>query len=201
MTSRVENPSKIRLTAFCIIVACGMAHSVQARIIYCAHGAGYIRVGMTENQVLSMCGQPTSIKTSHQPATHKVDMTQLIYTTVAQTNPYPGLQNAVYTKWSLPSGLQSAFSYQISLIKNKVVAVQINGANGNAIDICGGNKIQVGDELSDVISMCGTPNATNTTYINQPIPGTLKNETWTYQFDYQPPFDLTFINGSLESID
>jgi hypothetical protein len=174
---------------------------VQAREIYCAHGSGYVRVGMTENQVRSICGQPTSIKSSRQPATRKVEMTQLIYTTVAKTNPYPGLEKAFYTTWSVPSGLQSAFSYQISLIKNKVVAIQLNGASGNATDICGGNKVRVGDDMSNVLAICGSPNATNTTYINQPIPGTLKNEIWTFEFQYQPPFDLTFINGSLESID
>ncbi len=175
--------------------------ALYAKTIYCAYGAGYVQIGMTANQVLAACGQPTSRMVSNHPPTHKVTMTQLIYTTVASTNPYPGLQSAVYDQWSLQSGLQAAFSYQINVIKNKVVAVQMNSASGNATNICGGNSIKVGDDVSQVYAQCGNPNATNTTYINQPIPGNATSETWTYQFEYQPPFSLTFVNGSLESID
>jgi hypothetical protein len=170
--------------------------------VFCPEGHAFINVGMTESEVTSACGNPTSKSQSNQQATEKVTVKQLIYTSLASNNPYPGLQDAVFNQWSLPSGPDDSFSLQINIIKGKVSSVQLNGQHNNAMTICGGYNLQVGDDEDQVYSACGTPDATNTTYINQAIPGASKPERWIYQIDqFHPPIRLTFVNGTLKSID
>ena len=169
--------------------------------VYCPSGHDFIHVGMPESEVIGACGQPNSKEQSNQQATRKVPVKQLIYTSLASLNPYPGLQNAVFNQWSIPSGIDSFFTLHVSIINHKVSSISLNGTQNNAMSICGGNSIQVGDDESQVYAQCGSPNATNNTYINQQIPGNTKPETWIYQVDpYQPSITLTFVNGSLESI-
>ena len=169
--------------------------------VYCPSGQAFIHIGMPENDVIAACGEPNSKEQSNQEATRKVPVKQLIYTTLGSSNPYPGLQSAVYDQWSLPSGPDDSFTLQVNIIDNKVSSISLNGSQNNAMTICGGDSVQVGDDESAVYAQCGSPNATNHTYINQAIPGHTKPETWTYQADqYQPPIHLTFVNGSLESI-
>ncbi len=170
--------------------------------VYCPSGHAFIHVGMPESEVISTCGQPNSKEQSNQQATRRVPVKQLIYTTLASINPYPGLQSAVFDQWSLPSGVDNSFTLQVNIINNKVSSISLNGSQNNAMTICGGSSVQVGDDESAVYAQCGSPNATNHTFINQQIPGNTKPETWIYQVDpYQPPIHLTFVNGSLESID
>lgn len=170
--------------------------------VYCPSGHAFIHVGMPESEVIGACGQPNSKAQSNQQATRRVPVKQLIYTTLASLNPYPGLQSAVFDQWSLPSGIDNSFSLQVNIINHKVSSISLNGSQNNAMSICGGSSVQVGDDESAVYAQCGSPNAINHTYINQAIAGNTQPETWTYQVDpYQPPIHLTFVNGSLESID
>lgn len=80
---------------------------------------------------------------------------------------------------------------------------QTDGTGTNPMVGCNNNgSVQVGDTEEQVYAACGTPDQTNTSYINQPIAGNNKTEIWIYQLDqYQPAIRLTFVNGSLESID
>lgn len=170
--------------------------------VYCPGGHAFIHIGMTASDVINACGDPSQKEQSQQEATRRVPVKQLIYTSLASSNPYPGLQSAVFDQWSLPSGPSSNFTLQVNIIDNKVSSISLNGTQNNAMSICGGADIQIGDNESAVYAQCGTPNATNHTYINQSIQSTQKPEKWTYQIDqYQPPLHLTFVNGSLESID
>jgi hypothetical protein len=194
---------KMGLIALAILGSWGsLLNNASASSFYCAQGSSFIQVGMTESQVISACGQPLSKTVSNQPATHKMQVTQLIYTSLVSATLGDGIKSAVFDQWSFPTGPSAGFTLQVNVIDNKVSSIQLNGGNTNAMSVCNGANIQVGDDVSNVYAQCGSPNTTNTTYINQPIPGNNKSEIWTYQADqYQPPFRLTFVNGSLESID
>lgn len=174
---------------------------VMAQSVYCPQKAGYIHVGMTEEQVISACGQPLSKQQSNMPLMRKVPVQQLIYTSVNSSSVYPGLNSAFYTQWSLASGV-SGVTLEVDVVNNKVSAVSLNGANTNAMSICGGTSIQVGDNVNQVYNACGNPSAVNNTFSKQFIQSNNKPEVWIYQVNpYQPPISLTFLNGKLQSID
>jgi hypothetical protein len=171
--------------------------------LYCPYKQGYLSIGMTDSQVLELCGPPIGKQTSSEiQVSEKIPETQLIYTTLNQgANPeFPGL-TSYYTMWSLPSGSQGT-SLRFSVINNKVVSVDINGSGTNASTICGGVSVQTGDDISKVYSACGDPSLVNQTYIKQPVSRNQNPQVWIYQFDqYQPTVRLTFINGKLQSIE
>jgi hypothetical protein len=169
-----------------------------ANTIYCPENHGYINVGMTADQVLSSCGQPTSIEKSNQGMVQKIPVTQLIYTNLDQGAVYSGL-NSTYQMWSLPSGT-TQLSLEVSIMDNKVSGIQVNGGSSNAMTLCGGNPIQIGDPADNVFSACGDPSSTNQTYITRNIQTKVKPEIWTYQSQSQSSFSLTFVNGVLQSI-
>jgi hypothetical protein len=167
---------------------------------YCAQQHGYINIGMTQDQVISACGIPVLKRSSNTVVYEKIPVTQLIYTTLNQGGAFDGINN-IYQRWSLPSGSQGT-SLQINVINQKVDSMTINGGSSNAVSLCQGVSIEKGDLIGKVYSVCGTPSLVNQTYINQPVPKALKPEIWIYQVNpYQPSFSLTFINGTLQSID
>ncbi len=174
--------------------------AISASSMYCPQRQGYINIGMTDSQVLSACGQPNAKQTASNPVVEKIPVTQLIYTTLNQGGPYPGVNN-MYQRWSLPSG-STGTNLTIEVRNNQITGVSINGSGTNAATICGGISLQIGDTVNKVYSACGTPSLVNQTYINQPVPRNEHPETWIYQVNpYQPPFTLTFTNGKLQSID
>ncbi len=168
---------------------------------YCPQNHRYINVGMTQGQVIEACGQPTAVRNSNNPVLQQIPVTQLIYTTLNQGAMYynPGI-NPVYSMWSLPSGSQGT-SVQFNLIENQVNSIQLNGSETNALSICQGGRVQVGDNINVVYNACGSPSQVNNTYINKPVPGKEKPQVWIYTIDqYQPSVTLTFVNGVLQSI-
>lgn len=169
--------------------------------IYCPQHSSYINIGMTQAEVLSACGDPISKEQPNTPIMKKVPAQQLIY---SQLNPgayYIGETSAFYTQWSIPSGT-SGINLTIQVVNNKVSSVNINGTNTNAASLCDGYTIQIGDDVSKVYTACGSPQVVNNSYVNQAIPTNTKPEIWIYQFNqYQPPINLTFVNGKLQSID
>ena len=174
--------------------------SVWGQSVYCPQNSGFINVGMTQDQVLSACGQPQDKRQSDTPATVKVPVKQLIYTALNTGSVYPGLNSAFYDQWSMPSG-STGISLEISVIDQKVYNVKINGSGSNAVSLCGGTSIQVGDNVSDVYTACGSPSMVNSTFIDQPIPSKSNPEIWIYKIDsYHPAISLTFVNGKLQSI-
>lgn len=193
---------KHTLTAV-VLVGIGLTPSLSsAAQTYCPEGHSYIQVGMTENQVLAACGQPTSRSKSNQAPTQRVPMKQLIYSSTIPSQPYPGITSDVLNPWSMPSGIHNTYNIQFNIVNNKVKSVQMNGSGTNAMSGCDSGTVQVGDTEDQVYAACGTPTQTNLSYINQPIAGNTKTEIWIYQLDqYQPAIRLTFVNGSLESID
>ena len=175
--------------------------------VFCPQKSGYINIGMTTNQVIAACGQPLSQQKSNEPATEQVPVKQVFFNNQGQST-------AFYGVWAIPGGSGNyneilpfgsknggaGSQLQIDISNNQVRSVKLNGSDTNAISICGGVTINVGDPASK-ISACGTPNLINTTYINAPIPGGQKPMVWVYDMgQYQKPMSLTFVNGQLQSI-
>ncbi len=173
----------------------------SADSFYCPQQHAYINVGMTQAQVTAACGQPTSIRASSTAVVQQIPVTQLIYTTLNQgaISYYPGL-NSTYSMWSLPSGSQGT-SVEVDLINNQITSMKINGSGTNALSICQGGSIQIGDDINKVFNACGSPSNINNTYINKTVPSSANPQVWFYTVDqYQPTISLTFINGILQSI-
>ena len=174
---------------------------LAAQPVYCPQHAGYINVGMTQQEVLNACGDPLSKQQPNKPIMQKVPVQQLMYTQLNQGAYYPGETAAFYTQWSIPSGT-GGVNLTIQVINNKVSGVTINGSTTNAASVCQGYDIEIGDNVNKVYSACGSPQMVNNSYINQPMPSNSKPEVWIYQVDqYQAPISLTFLNGKLQSID
>lgn len=184
-----------RLKVFFTLISLGFSCQVLAtQSMYCPQNHGYINLGMTPEQVVAACGQPLSKQQSKTPLMQKVPVTQLMYNN-------QGSPHAFYGVWSLPVGTNSGAQLEVDIINNKVTAVRMNGGNTNAFSICGGTMIQVGDPVGSVYGACGNPSIVNNTYINQPVQSNQYPEIWIYQTDqYQTPFNLTFVNGKLQSI-
>lgn len=172
---------------------------------YCTQRNGYINIGMTESQVIAACGDPVSKVNSNKPLMQQVPMLQLNYNN-------QGAAKAFYGVWALPignnaignppfGGNDGGVALQVSIVNDKVYSINLNNASTNGFSICGGPMIKIGDPGSRVYASCGTPSLVNQTYINVPIPTTMKPQVWVYQQgDFQQPITLTFIEGKLQSI-
>lgn len=193
----MNSKSKITLMlSLCITPGLSMA----ADSFYCPQNHAYIKLGMTSNDVLAACGQPLFKRVSSNTVVQQIPVTQLIFTTLNQGSLYGGWTN-VYNMWSLPSG-SNGTSVRVDVINNKVTGININGSSTNAMSVCGGTHIEIGDNVSAVYSACGSPSVVNNTFINKPVPSSAKPEVWVYQItQYQPQVSLTFVNGALQSID
>ena len=171
-----------------------VASTSYAQSLYCPKNTQYIKLGMTEQQVISACGNPLTKQKSKSMATQKVPVTQYIYNAA-------GAQKAFYGEWQVSTG-QGGTQVIVNVINNKVSSISMAGNSSNAFSLCGGASISVGDPVYKLTSACGSASAINNTYINQPTGQTNKSEVWTYQINqYQPAVRLTFVNGKLQSID
>lgn len=167
--------------------------------MYCPQGQGYIKLGMTDSEVIDACGPPAMKRVSNDPVMENTPITQLIYSTLNQGSVYPGWTN-IYTMWSLPSG-SNGINLQVDVMNGKVAAINLNGGDTKAMTVCGGKSVQIGDDVNKVYSACGSPQAVNDTYISTRVPKKQHPEVWIYQInEYQSPFSLTFVNGKLKSI-
>lgn len=174
--------------------------TAMAQPFYCPKNSGYINIGMTEEEVIAACGQPLSKQNPNMPVTQRVPVKQLIYTNLNTGAVYPGLNSAFYDQWSLPSG-STGVSLQVDVVDNKVRGIKLNGSSSNAMSVCGGQSVEVGDDVNKVFTACGSPAMINSSFINEPIPNSAKPAVWIYQFDqYQSPITLTFVNGKLQSM-
>lgn len=161
---------------------------------YCPQNHAQINIGMTQEEVISACGEPISRKESDQPVTVKIPVMQLIYNV-------QGAQHAFYGVWSLPVGVDTGALLEVEVINNKVSNVQLNGEGTNAFSICDANMIQIGDPVNKVYSYCGNPSLVNNTFIKKPVQSEHQPQIWVYQADeYSPSFTLTFVDGKLLAI-
>lgn len=161
---------------------------------YCPQNHGYINVGMTADEVISACGQPSTKQESNKPAMQKVPVQQLIYNNM-------GTSSAFYGVWNIPTGTSGA-QLEVDIVNQKVKSISLNSSDTKAASICQGANIQEGDPVQKVYYSCGTPTIVNNSYIEEIIPTADKPQIWVYQpGEYQPPITLTFINGRLQSIE
>ncbi len=186
-----------------VLVACllSLPITAAANSFYCPTGHGYIDLGMNKDAVRAACGQPTRIEKSNQALTQQIPVTELIYTNLNQGAPYSGLDRT-YQMWSINSGT-TRVSMRVSIINNQVTSIQVNGQSENAMNICAGTPIQIGDSADSVYAACGDPSMVNQTYIKQPIKtnNNATPEIWRYDVnDYGTSFRLTFLNDILQSI-
>ena len=173
--------------------------SFAVQSLYCPGNQGYINVGMTSQQVLKACGQPTAKQQSKSPLTEKVPVMQLIYTNLNTGAVFSGYNN-VYNMWSLPSG-SLGLTLQVDIIDNKVSGINIQGSSNNAMSVCKNVSIQIGDPIDKVYANCGSPGSINQNYIERPIQSQKNPEIWYYKADrYQPLISLTILDGRLVSI-
>jgi hypothetical protein len=178
-------------------------HAFAADSLFCPQHYGTIRIGMTQQQVISACGQPLSKQPSDKPITRKVPLTELYFnnegTPVASV--IPGSSNGTYSGlWGNPVNVGGG-TLQLNVIDNKIYSIELNGSQENAVSICGGGGLKIGDPVAKAYNTCGTPLLVNHTYINQIINTEEKPEVWIYQpGQYQPTASLTFVAGKLQSI-
>lgn len=183
-----------------LTVAALIQTSAMADTVYCPQKSGFIKTGMTQNEVIAACGQPISKQQVNSPVTQKIPVQQFIYTSLNTGSVYPGLNPMYYQQWSLPSG-STGINLTIDIINGKVSSINMNGSSTNAMSVCGGANVQVGASVSQVYTACGSPSMVNNTFINQVIPSNTRPEVWVYQVNqYQSPISLTFVNGKLQSI-
>lgn len=160
---------------------------------YCPQNHAYINTGMTMEQVVSACGQPLSQQESNEPVLQKVPVQQLVYNNM-------GTDTAFYDTWNIPTG-SGGTPLQVDIVNNKVKNIKMGGSDSNALSICEGANIQIGDDVGKVYNACGNPSLVNNTYINQIVDTAEKPKVWIYQFNpYESPITLTFIDGKLQSI-
>lgn len=195
----------IKFTTFIGLMTCSWA-ALGGNSIYCPQNHAYINVGMTQDQVISACGEPSMKQESNQPVTQKVQVKQLIYNS-------QGGSQTFYGAWALPIGNGNTIdnlnfrdkskvgaNLQVNIVNEKVASVNVNGENSNAFSICKNQSIEIGDPMSKVYMACGSPTMVNQTYIEQAIPSSTKPQLWRYEIPYQPSISLTFVDGKLQSI-
>lgn len=177
---------------FCIVSLAPLS-TFAADSIYCPQNHGYIKLGMTPDQVISACGQPLSQQDSNRPVLQKVPVQQLVYNN-------QGGSTAFYGVWNITTGTGGS-RLEVDIVDNKIKGIRLNGSDNNAFSICKGANIQVGDPVGLVYNACGSPSIVNNTYINELVRTAQKPVVWIYQpGQFQPPFALTFVNGKLQSI-
>lgn len=164
---------------------------------YCPKNRGYINIGMTIDQVIAACGEPSSKEVSNQPLQEKIFMTQMIFNNLGSSQ-VTGTVNSQSSP--LTTGVIQGVQLEVDIIDNKVSDIKMNGSTSNAFSLCGGASIQIGDPVSSVYANCPNPSIVNSTFIYKNIKTENKPEVWVYDIPYQSSLKLTIIDGKLSSI-
>lgn len=184
----------LKHTASVIILLTASFSLFADQSFYCPQNHGYIKVGMTQDQVIAACGQPLSKQESNQPIMQQIPVQQLIYNN-------QGTSTAFYGVWNIPTGSGGTI-LEVAVVNNVVRAVKVNGSDSNAFSVCRGKQISVGEPVGAVYAACGRPDVVNNTFVNQVVPDAPKPQVWIYQpGQFQSPISLTFVDGKLQSID
>jgi Protein of unknown function (DUF2845) len=176
-----------------LIVMMVSVAQASANSLYCPKNTRFIKIGMTQADVIQACGQPLNKSQGSKPATRKVEVKQLMYHSLSG-------KTAFYGPYEITTG-SAGTQVTISIKNNKVSDISLNGASSNAFSLCYGNSVAIGAPESAVYNACGSPSAVNKTFINVPTGQSQKISVWTYQlYQYQPAVRLTFVNGKLQSM-
>lgn len=187
--------NNVRWTFVSALFFCSIPLFANKTSLFCPQNYGYIKIGMNQNQVTSACGTPISKHPSNTPLMQKVPVQQIFYNN-------QGSPKVFYGVWSIPTGGTGGGQLEVDVINNKVSSMNLNGSSSGAASVCRGINIQKGTPVGQVFGACGPPTLINRTFIYQPVQTSLQPEVWVYQMGpNQPPVSLTFVNGTLQSID
>jgi hypothetical protein len=186
-----------------LILFCSFPFSAWADAFYCTEKNQYISPGMTTDAVEQACGAPQSIQKTQQTIKQRVPVMQLTFNITTSTY---GQSQGTYTPGLYSSRLDINTGPLTTLIvdasHNQITGISLNGNPAQSVSICGGGSFGVGDPPSSAISSCGSPISENDTYKNVSTGKQEPVEIWSYQpSNYQPPFQLIFVNGSLVQVD
>ena len=171
-----------------------LSTSAQATPVYCPNKSGYIQVGMSADQVLAACGNPTSHTEMNTQAMQNLPIKQILFNN-------QGSSSAFYGVWNLSTSSTGTASLEVDIVNNAVYALKLNGSTINSTSLCQGQTINVQDPEVKVYNLCGTPSSINNTFITVPVPSQTKPQQWFYQSSpYQPSLRLLIVDGKLISI-
>lgn len=164
---------------------------------YCPQGHGYVKIGMSVDEVSAACGEPISRQDANKPVTSLVPVKQLIYNNQGTDTPYYWYNNY----WAALKTGSGGIQMEINVVDNRVKLIRVNSSNSNQATVCNGVNIRIGDSLARVYNACGSPSIQNNSYIQQIVTTTAKPQIWIYQLNmYQPKVTFTFADGRLYSI-
>ncbi|MFA6301817.1 MAG: DUF2845 domain-containing protein, partial [Legionella sp.] len=139
------------------ILCCGFSLSLFASdTLYCPQKHGFIRIGMTADQVIAACGEPLSIGQSKTPYTEKVPVQVLIFRNA-------GTPVVSHSPYSVSIRINGGALLQVTIMNNKVKSIEVNGSGANMASFCDGPAFQVGDDAGLVYAACGSPTKVNNT--------------------------------------
>ena len=161
---------------------------------YCAHGGGFLKIGMNLNEVRTLCGPPLSQVKRKISDYRNIQVQQLFYTLRHSSQRRNAFNNTNQTEQKI--------NLQVNVISNKVLSLSLNNTATQGVSICPGGLIQVGSALSSVLNACGSPNYVNTSFKKIRQGGVVKQEVWTIKAtEYDEHLTLTFKDGQLTTIE
>lgn len=182
---------------------------------YCAQKHAFIHIGMTIDEVLQSCGMP-QMRQEGGNIVRNQPVTRLSFNNMYKGPVYYWDLNKVYQIFSIPSSANNS-TVTIDIVDNKVKNIFLNGNSVQGTTACqypgstqfGGNSsysngstIAVGDSYEQILSSCGSPDYTDQTFTQVPVPKSDKPELWIYKLDqYNPSYHLIFTNGILRDIE
>tara|TARA_B110000879_G_scaffold152199_1_gene197035 strand:- start:1208 stop:1771 length:564 start_codon:yes stop_codon:yes gene_type:complete len=186
MTKKLGNKLILHVLFIVSIMQC---NTVMATI-YCAHGSGYLKVGMSKNQVQQACGEPISQSKKKKYGTRNIAIKQLFYTLKKNTRSAYG-----------PSSNTQTINIVVTIMNNKVTEINLGGNKTQAASVCANGTIQVGLPMSSITQACGTPSYINNSFKKISQGNLIEQEIWQIKTSqYGKNRTLTFSDDTLISI-
>ncbi len=176
---------------------------VWADAFYCTENNQYISPGMSMDDVEQACGAPDSTQKTQQSVTKQVPVQQLTFNIATSTfGNYQGTVTPGIQSSNIQINTGQLTTVVVESSNNRITSISVNGTSAQSLSMCGGGTFGVGDPPSMAVNSCGNPVAENDTYKNVSTGQEEPVEIWSYiPTDYQPPFQLIFVNGQLKQVD
>ena len=176
---------------FCFYVA---QSALAAPTVYCHKSGGYLKIGMSANEIKQLCGEPIHIQEKEAYLSDNVPQQQVVYSLNSVSTGTNNLQQDTPTE---------PVKMIVTIVNRKVTSISIDGNATSAATICPGGIFKEGSQVDVVLNACGKPSYINHSY--QKVIHSrklIKNQVWTIKFnEYGPSHRLTFSDGILQSID
>lgn len=211
----------MKLKKYYVVIACFLSNAIYAKTIdgfFCAQSNMNIRNGMSTDDVLKACGQPQGQTDPDQKIMKNVPVTRYNYNNLNRGPLYFWKLDNVYSLFSQPSGGQTS-RLSVIVVDGKIKNLILNGAQVKTTDACSqigsttygtgaGSSptpdatLNIGDDASNIINYCGSPDLQDQSYMPVPVPRSEQPQQWIYKVDqYHPKYTLTFVKGILQSIE